>query len=232
MPTARRMLSGVASALFIARRIQAGLAANSRPSSTNRIPKPMRKSANAMDLIRLKPPACRRLFWFWSAGRTAVSLRPAILLRLRRRRGRRRLVRRIAEELEEVRVRPQQEAGVAALQAVLIRRHRAIEREEVGILAIGFGEQPVALAIALAAHLLGGGIGLGHNDGRFAIGIGPDLLGLLAALGAEFGGFALPLGLHALVDRLAVLLGQVGPANSHIDHLDAIPVGFLVELVA
>src|SRR6201746_202865 len=57
MPIARRMLSGVASALFIARRIQAGLAANNRPSSTNRIPTPMRKSANAMDLIRLKPPA-------------------------------------------------------------------------------------------------------------------------------------------------------------------------------
>ena len=57
MPTARRMLSGVASALFMARRIQAGLAANSRPSSTNRIPKPMRKSANAMDLIGLKSPA-------------------------------------------------------------------------------------------------------------------------------------------------------------------------------
>src|SRR6266481_3262867 len=56
MPTARKMLSGVASALFIARRIQAGLAANIRPSSTNRIPTPMRKSANAMDLIGLEPP--------------------------------------------------------------------------------------------------------------------------------------------------------------------------------
>src|SRR3954467_8135600 len=50
------MLSGVSSALFMARRIQAGLAANIRPSSTNRMPKPMRKSANAMDLIGLKPP--------------------------------------------------------------------------------------------------------------------------------------------------------------------------------
>ena len=51
MPTALKMLSGVANALFIARRIQAGLAANIRPYSTNRIPRPMRKSANAMDLI-------------------------------------------------------------------------------------------------------------------------------------------------------------------------------------
>src|ERR1700756_4912326 len=62
MPTARRMLSGVASALFIARRIQAGLAANNNPSSTNRMPTPMRKSANAMDLIGTEPPVC--FFWF------------------------------------------------------------------------------------------------------------------------------------------------------------------------
>jgi hypothetical protein len=51
MPTIRKILSGVASALFIARRIQAGLAANIRPSSTKRMPTPMRKSVNAMDLI-------------------------------------------------------------------------------------------------------------------------------------------------------------------------------------
>ena len=51
MPTARRIWSGIAIALFIARRIQVGLAANMMPSSTNRIPTPMRKSANAMDLI-------------------------------------------------------------------------------------------------------------------------------------------------------------------------------------
>src|ERR1700731_2450031 len=56
MPTTRRILSGVESALFMARRIQAGLAANNNPSSTNRMPTPMRKSANAMDLIGLKPP--------------------------------------------------------------------------------------------------------------------------------------------------------------------------------
>src|SRR6185295_16000534 len=56
IPTARRILSGVASALFIALRIQPGLAANNSPSSTNRIPTPMRKSANAMDLIGLNPP--------------------------------------------------------------------------------------------------------------------------------------------------------------------------------
>src|SRR5487761_2459691 len=108
----------------------------------------------------------------------------------------------------------------------------AEELEEVGILAIGFGEQPVAFAVAIAAHLFGGRIGFGDDDGRFAIGVGPDLLRLLAALRAEFGGLALPLGLHALVDRLAVLLRQIGAPDPHIDHLDAVAAGFTIELVA
>src|SRR3981189_1779467 len=107
------MLSGVASALFMARRIQAGLAANSRPSSTNRMPTPMRKSTNAMDLIGLKPPPRCLFFVFW---KSEVRLAPVLFaLRLRRGRGTRRwrsrngrLARRVAEELEEVRVRPQQ----------------------------------------------------------------------------------------------------------------------------
>src|SRR4029077_13639373 len=107
---------------------------------------------------------------------------------------------------------------------VLIRAHRAVEREEIGVLAIGLGEQPVALAVAGAADLLGGRIGFGDNDGRFAIRVGPDLLRLLATLRAEFGGFALPLGLHALVDRLAVLFRQIGTPDPHVDHLDAIAV--------
>src|SRR5438067_12144275 len=62
-------------ALFIALRIQAGLAANIKPSSTNRMPKPMRKSANAMDLIGLEPPVVLFL-----SGRRAAG--PAALVEL------------------------------------------------------------------------------------------------------------------------------------------------------
>jgi len=45
-------------------------------------------------------------------------------------------------------------SGVAALQADFIGGHRAIECEEIGILAVGFGEQTVAFGIAGAAGLL------------------------------------------------------------------------------
>src|ERR1700738_4993768 len=182
MPTARRMLSGVASALFIAWRIQPGLAANRIPSSTNRMPTPMRKSANAMDLIGLKPPA-RSCFCFWQRAKL-YWLRPYVVALRPRRGADRRLAGGVAEELEEVRIRPQQEAGIVALQPVLIGRHRAVEREEIRVLAVGLGEQPVAFAVARAAHLLSGRIGFGDDDGSFAVGLRPDLLRLLAALGA------------------------------------------------
>src|SRR5882672_6429174 len=164
MPTARKTLSGVARALFIARRIQAGLAANIKPSSTNRIPTPMRKSANAMDLIESEPPvscsSCRLLLV--GGQKRSFRLTPVNCrsLRLRRGRGRScgrgRFAGRIAEETEEIAVRLQQEAGVGAAQSVLIRRHRAVEGEELRILAVGLGEQAVAFGVALAAHLLGG----------------------------------------------------------------------------
>src|SRR4051794_8350511 len=97
-------------ALFIALRIQFGLAANIKPSSTNRMPKPMRKSANAMDLIGLEPPVVLFL-----SGRRAAELPPLSRLRFRRRLGRH-LAGRVAEKPEEIRVRPQQEARIARLE--------------------------------------------------------------------------------------------------------------------
>src|SRR3954463_517690 len=110
IPTARKILSGVPSALFIARRIHEGLAANNRPSSTNRIPTPMRKSANAMDLIGRQPPRLIIFFAFSAAKRRPLRGRCRLLLR--RRRGAGRPARRAAEEAEEIGVRPQQETGV------------------------------------------------------------------------------------------------------------------------
>src|SRR5579864_7871543 len=71
MPAARRTGSGVSSALLIARRIQPGIAANNKPSITNRIPKPMRKSANAMDLIGAKSP-----FSTFSRSLSSLAARP------------------------------------------------------------------------------------------------------------------------------------------------------------
>src|SRR5215510_5897356 len=120
-----------------------------------------------------------------------------MLLLRRGRRGSRRsvgLAGGAAEEAEEVRIRPQQEAGVVGAQALLIGRHRAVEGKEIRILAIGLGEQAVALGIAGAADLLGGRVGVGDDDGRLAIGLRTDLLGLLATLGAELGSLALTLG--------------------------------------
>ena len=65
-----------------------------------------------------------------------------------------------------------------------------------------------------------------------AVGARADFLRALAALRAEFRGLALTLGLHALIDRLAVLLRQVGAADAHVDHLDAVGLRFAVDQLA
>jgi hypothetical protein len=62
---------------------------------------------------------------------------------------------------------------------------------------------------------------------------GADLnIGLLAALAADRSGLTLPFRLHALVDGLAVLFGQVSAPDPHVDHLDAEVACLAVELVA
>src|ERR1700681_3696496 len=61
---------------------------------------------------------------------------------------------RIAEIAEKARIRRQQHARVAGVQAVLIGLHGSIEREEVRVTSIGVGIDAVALGIALAARLL------------------------------------------------------------------------------
>ena len=117
-------------------------------------------------------------------------------------------------------------------QAGLVGLHRAIEREEIQIPAERLGEDAVSFAVALAADLLGLGRRLGHQHGDVAVGLGADFLRLLAALGAELGRLALPLGLHALIHRLAVLLRQIGAADSHVHHRDAVDLRLRVELLA
>src|SRR5882757_3679346 len=100
---------------------------------------------------------------------------PTLRLRRSRRRSgcrcRRRMPGRIGEEAEELRIRPQQETGIARLEPVLVGGHRAVEREKIRILAIGLGEQPVTLGIAGAPRLFSGRIGLGDDDGRLTIGL-------------------------------------------------------------
>src|SRR5262249_30864614 len=121
-----------------------------------------------------------------------------------------RLAARIDEIAEKVGIRTQQHARVVRPQAGLVGLHGTIEREEAGVLAVGFGEYLVALGIAVAARLFRLGLRLGDQHGHVTVRPRANLLRALAALGARLRGDALTFGLHALVDRLAVLLGQIG----------------------
>src|SRR5262249_8463642 len=84
---------------------------------------------------------CRRIFI--SALRRGTGIR----------RSSRGLTSWIGEETEKLRVWVQQEARIIALQAGLVGCHRAIEREEIGILAVGLCKQAVTFRVALTADL-------------------------------------------------------------------------------
>jgi hypothetical protein len=106
-------------------------------------------------------------------------------------------------------------------QARLVGLHRAVEVKKSGRVE-RIREDAVALGVAFAADLLGLGGRVGDQHRHVAVGARPDLLGTLAALGAELRRLALALGLHALVDRLAVGFRQVGAADAHVDDVDAV----------
>src|SRR5439155_10942703 len=115
-------------------------------------------------------------------------------------------------------------------QPRLVGLHRAIEREEVGIASVGIGENAIALGVALAAGPFALGLRLREQHRDVAIRLGADLLGPLGTLGAVLRGLLLTLGLHALVDRLAVLLRQVGAADANVDDGNAESLRLVVEL--
>src|SRR5260370_38382294 len=137
------------------------------------------------------------------------------------------LAARIDEISEEIGVGVEQHARVVVAQPGLIGLHRAVEAEEVAVPAVGVGEDAVALGIALAANLLGPGGCVRDQHGDVAVGLGADFLRALAALGAELRRLALALGLHPLMDLLAVLAGQTGPADAHVDDRDAERTGLV-----
>src|SRR5262245_4472387 len=142
------------------------------------------------------------------------------------------LARRIDEVAEELGIGLEQHARIVGAHPRLVGLHRTVEREEVGVLAIGLRENAVTLAIALAAGLLAFRLRLGEQHGDLAIGLGADLLRALGALRAQLRRLLLTLGLHALINRLAVLLRPVGAADAYVDHSDAEGLRLCVELLA
>src|SRR5258705_5572002 len=146
----------------------------------------------------------------------------------RRRRGA--LAAAAAEEPEEIAVRRQDQCRVLPAERLAIGLHRAVESEEVLILAEGVGVDLDRFALTLAAQDLRLLLRLGDDHRALALGDGADALGVLVALGAELLRLALPLGLHAREDRLAVLFRQVGAAQPHVDDLDAERLGLGSDL--
>src|SRR5690348_2561457 len=160
-PTTRSIVSGVSSTAVTARLAECGDAAKTSPSMTKTSPIATRKSdMEAKPELRPRGRSTLRR-WRWRLRRRRAG---------RGRRGRpAELALGIQEVSEELRVGLDDEPGIALLEARLIGLHRAVEGEEIRVLAERVGEDAVALGVALAAQLLALRRRLGHDDGRVAV---------------------------------------------------------------
>src|SRR6185312_14744103 len=100
------------------------------------------------------------------------------------------------------------------------------------VLAEGVGIDADAVGVALAAQDLRLLLRLGDDLDALPVGVGGDLLGEAVALGAELRRLALAIGAHAGIDRLAVLLRQIGAADAYIGDVEAQPLGLRVHRIA
>src|SRR5437867_6328447 len=127
----------------------------------------------------------------------------------------------LLEILEELGARIEHHDVALVPERRLVRLETAVEGVELGILPVRGGVDRRGLRIPVTLGLLRLLVGVGQNHFALAVGIGADLLGLGPALRTQLVGDALALGLHALVDLRQDFLGQLDPAQAHVDDLDA-----------
>ncbi len=85
----------------------------------------------------------------------------------------------ILEELEEIRIRAQQDHVVPVTEALLVSAQTAVERVELGILVVRVGLGAGRLGITFTADLFRLAIGFCQYFLALAVGVGANLLGLL-----------------------------------------------------
>src|SRR4051812_31597778 len=139
-----------------------------------------RASARPVANSFMRPPRRRAR---WSARRRSSG---------QRRQRRRAAALRSAEEAEELVVGRQHERCVTPVQSRAIGLHRAVEGEEILVLAERVGVGRRRFRLALTAQDVGLALRLGEDDGPLALGGGADALRELVALGAELLRLALP----------------------------------------
>src|SRR5215475_685997 len=141
MPAKRSELSGLSIALAARRLAARGKAANNRPSITS-----TRPIATMNSVISAQPVSALVPLLFRRAGRGRRTARRSTPFT--------RLARRIDKVPEEVGVGLEQQSRIVGFHPSFVGLHGPVEREEVGVLAVRLGEDPVSLRIALAAGLL------------------------------------------------------------------------------
>src|SRR5712692_7783024 len=151
-------------------------------------------------------PVARSRITRWRRRRNA--LQPSLRRRPSGRRGRPRHSRPAREEAEETPLGAQHERRIATVERIAIGLQRAVEGEELLVLAKRVGIELYRLRVAVAAHPLGVALRLGEDDGALALGVGAHGLRRLGAFAAVLPRLLFAFGLHAGIDRLAILFRQ------------------------
>src|SRR6185369_12764057 len=110
---------------------------------------------------------------------------------------------------------------------IAVRLQAAIERIELGRLAIGLRVDARRQTITLAPQTLGITPGVGQGFSDAPVGLGLDAFAFGRALGAQLVGTRAEALLHALVHRTADLVRQIDALHAHVDELDAQALGGL-----
>src|SRR2546428_1297354 len=127
----------------------------------------------------------------------------------------------LLEILEELGARIEHHDVALVPERRLVRLETAVEGIELGILTVRGGIDRRRLGVSVALGLLRLLVGVGQDHFALPIRVGTDLLRLGRALRAQLVGDALALRLHPLIDLRQHFLGQLDPAQAHVDDLDA-----------
>ena len=125
------------------------------------------------------------------------------------------------EVAEEVGGRVDDHHVVLLGKAFAIGLKAAVKPRELGVSSKGMRIDLRSLSVTFTLDLLGVAIGLGEDDLALAVCGRADAFSLSSTLGTFFARYALALGLHASIDRFRNFRRKVNALHAHVNDADA-----------
>src|SRR5579862_8712697 len=137
---------------------------------------------------------------------------------------------RVSQVAEELAVRRQHQEIAVLAEGVLVGLQAAPERVELRVARVCLGVALRRGGIAITTGALRIALGVGENHGALPLGVRLDARALLLTFGAQLVGDPGEALLHALVDALRDLIGQIDALDAHVHQLHAQPAGIAARL--